>query len=525
MRCLLTLTVLLNITMPMKAADAAWQIVPAPRTVESTGGKPFLLQEGCSLSFPEGDLAMERNARFLHEYIQKATGISLKLASDGDIRLELRRLSEEDEHYQICVDDKGIVLRAGTAEGLFRAIQTFRKALPHKPGSVVIPSVMIDDAPAFRYRGMMLDCARHFFSIDFIKKYIDILALHQVNTFHWHLTDDQGWRIEIMRYPRLTEVGAWRSGTVIGNNSDVDDETPYGGYYTQDQIREIVAYAAERFITVVPEIDMPGHMMAAMAAYPDLGCTGGPYQVGHRWGVYSDVLCIGKESSYDFVRNVLDEVLDLFPSKRIHIGGDETPAVRWESCPHCKGLTQADFSRRMVSYLLEKGRIPVGWEEMMVDDIPAEAEMMAWKGMQAGFSAAHAGRDVIWTPLTHCYFDYYQSTPNLYEPSITGMWPIDVEKVWSLNPLPDNLSQEDRKHIIGVQANLWTEYINAGDVVEYMTLPRLAALSEVQWGKGPTFEDFKSRLENLLPLYEQQDWVYAKHLWSERMNTDRWHIE
>lgn len=528
-------------------AVADYNVVPMPQSITMQKGGPFVLDENVSIYY-EGGEDMRRNAEFLTDYVREATGLNLSVVTKKEKKfhqIQLVRLvsiSSFEDGYRMTVRENGITIEGSAASGVFYGVQTLRKALfpltrlpvafPLQQGTVTMPAVTIQDEPRFEYRGMHLDCARHFFSVDFIKRYIDMLALHNINTFHWHLTDDQGWRLEIKRYPRVTEIGSMRTGTVIGNNSDVDDGIPYGGYYTQEETREIVRYAKQRYITVIPEIDVPGHAMAALASYPELGCTGGPYEVGHKWGVYNDVLCVGNALTYQFVRDVLDEVMQIFPSEVIHVGGDETPTVRWESCPKCNALNrqsmsyQGYFTRQITDYLAQHGRRAICWDESLEMGVDHSATIMSWRGMKPGIAAAVSGYDVIMTPLTHCYFDYYQTEEKNYEPSITGMWPISVEKVYGLEPVPDSLSTEAKSHIKGIQANIWTEQIASPRVVEYMLLPRLAALSEVAWTspEKKDFEAFCQRITRLAQLYDYYGWTYAKHLWPERMVKDRWKI-
>jgi hexosaminidase len=523
---------------------ADYNVVPLPQTVNLTDEKPFILDSNTQIFYTDGDEQMKRNANFLAQYIKEIMGFELSVVTKKQrlniISLSLDKNIKGKDSYKINTSVKEIKISGCTPVGVFYGIQTLRKSLPCEENrlkltstidKIVMPSVVVEDSPRFAYRGMMLDCARHFFPVRFVKEYIDLLALHNMNTFHWHLTDDQGWRIEVKAYPRLTETGSRRSKTIIGNNSDIDDGIPHGGYYTQEEIREIVKYAHERYITIIPEFDMPGHTMAVLASYPELGCTGGPYEVGHKWGIYHNVLCAGNEKSYEFVMNVLDEFIQLFPSKYIHIGGDETPTVCWENCPKCKTVKvngeslQGHFMKTIENYLALKGRRIIGWDEILDCDISKGATIMAWRGINAGVKGAEMGHDVIMTPLTHCYFDYYQTENKNYEPSITGMWSIDVKKVYELEPVPDSLSVEARKHILGVQANLWTEYIPIKEVAEYMVLPRMAALAEVQWTNADkkNFDDFKIRITRLTKIYDKYGWKYALHLWPERMTKDRWY--
>ncbi len=529
------------------AADvvADYQIVPLPNEINMLEGSPFVIDGKTVITFSSENVGLQKNAGFLQEYVKDLSGIELQIApqkkikkSDAGILLIINQEISNSEGYTITVSEKNIIVEAATGAGCFYAVQTLRKSISNglaiagqtSSEQIVMPAVMIADEPSFAYRGVMLDCARHFFSVSTVKDFIDMLALHNVNRFHWHLTDDQGWRIEIKRYPRLTEFGSQRTGTVIGNNSDVDDETPYGGYYTQDEIREVIAYAADRHIEIIPEIDMPGHSMAVLACYPELGCTGGPYEVGHKWGVYHDVLCVGNEQVFTFLENVLDEVMELFPSQTIHIGGDETPADKWNDCPKCQALgvesVQKYFTHRICEYITSHGHKVIGWDEMAEAGVPDGTTIMSWRGTKPGIQAAQQGLDVVMSPITHCYFDYYQDKDTRYEPSVTGMWPIDVEKVYSFEPVPDSLSVDAKSHIIGVQANIWTEYIPTKKVLQYMALPRLAALAEVQWSNGETkdFDGFKQRLTLLACLYDRYNWQYALHTWPDRMVKDRWNL-
>ena len=375
---------------------------------------------------------------------------------------------------------------------------------------------------------MHLDVCRHFFPLEFVKEYIDLLALHNMNTFHWHLTDDQGWRIEIKKYPKLTEIGSMRNRTVIGKaRSGEYDNTPYGGFYTQEQAKEIVKYAQERYITVIPEVDLPGHMLAALAAYPEMGCTGGPYEVCPRWGVFEDVLCIGNEKSMQFLEDVMAEIIDIFPSKYIHIGGDEAPRTRWEKCPKCQARIRTEKLKadknhtaedRLQSYCMtriekllnSKGRQIIGWDEILEGDVAPNATVMSWRGSAGGIKAAQLGHDVIMTPNDYCYFDYYQSEDTRHEPFAIGGF-VPLEKVYSLNPTA-SLTEEQAKHILGTQANLWTEYIPTSEQVEYMVLPRMAALAEVQWTQleKKDYTNFTTRLAGLIGLYRRDGLNYRE---------------
>ena len=377
---------------------------------------------------------------------------------------------------------------------------------------------------------MHLDVARHFFSVDEVKRYIDLLAMHKLNVFHWHLTDDQGWRIEIKKYPKLTEIGSIRKYTMVEKNFDQYDNTPYGGYYTQEQIRDIVNYAKERFITIIPEVDLPGHMVAALASYPSLGCTGGPYEVQGVWGVHPDVLCAGKEETYEFVTDVLSEVIELFPSRYIHIGGDECPKDRWKKCPLCQvrirklGLKtdkehtaeerlQSYFMTRVEKFLNENNRQIIGWDEILEGGAAPNATVMSWRGTDGGVQAAKLRHNVVMTPNTYLYFDYYQSEDTQTEPLAIGSY-VPLERVYDFEPVLDTLDNDSKKYILGAQANLWTEYISDFKQVEYMLLPRLDALSEVQWTQpeNKNWVNFLDRLQHNIQVYDLKGYNYGKHI-------------
>jgi hexosaminidase len=414
------------------------------------------------------------------------------------------------------VTPRGVLLSASTIVGLTHGLQTLRQLLPAAVERTIpfpgmhwaIPAVTIDDAPRFSYRGMHLDVGRHFFTVDFIKRYLDLLALYKFNTFHWHLTEDQGWRIEIRKYPRLTSVGAWRKETVVEKNFDpyIGDRTPYGGFYTQDQVREVVAYAAARSIAVIPEIEMPGHSLAALAAYPELACTPGPFEVGTRWGVFEDIYC-PSEQTFAVLEDVLTEVMALFPSRYIHIGGDEAPKTRWKASPIAQevirreGLKdeaelQSYFIRRIERFLAGHGRRLIGWDEILEGGLAPEATVMSWRGMDGGIEAAKQGHDVIMTPTSHVYFDHYQG-PRETEPFAFGGF-TPLEKVYAFEPVPTALSPEEARHVLGAQGNVWTEYMKTSDHVEYMVLPRMIALSEVLWSPAGA-RDYQRFLQRLRP--------------------------
>ena len=514
-----------------------YQVIPLPQEINQTEGSPFTLRKSTLITYPADNALLKRNAEFLAEYISQSTGYTPKTealaqdakAPEGAIALGLDPTIGNKEGYVLTIKTNRVTLNGQTENGVFYGIQTLRKSIPAetKATSILLPTGTIQDEPRFSYRGMHLDVCRHFFPIEFVKKYIDLLALHNMNTFHWHLTEDQGWRIEIKKYPKLTEVGAWRDRTVIGRNTDEYDHTRHGGFYTQEQAKEIVKYAQERYITVIPEVDLPGHMLAALAAYPEMGCTGGPYEVCPRWGVFEDVLCIGNEQTMQFLEDVMSEIIDIFPSKYIHIGGDEAPRTRWEKCPKCQARIKAEGLKedkehskedrlqsycmtRIEKFLNSKGRQIIGWDEILEGDVAPNATVMSWRGSAGGIKAAQLGHDVIMTPNDYCYFDYYQSKDTQNEPFAIGGF-VPLEKVYSLEPTA-SLTEGQARHILGVQANLWTEYIPTTEQVEYMVLPRMAALAEVQWTQPEkkNYTDFTTRLAGLIGLYRRDGLNYRE---------------
>ena len=514
---------------------ANYEVVPMPLEINTTQQASFLLKSGVTVYYPAGNEKMQRNAEFLASYVKAQTGIELQVQAGeggkGGIVLQLGLANDNPEAYQLKVDANQVVISSPSEAGVFYGIQTLRKAVDVAEGSnVELPAVEIKDQPRFGYRGMMLDVGRHFFSIDEIKTYIDMMALHNINRFHWHLSEDQGWRIEIKKYPKLTEIGSQRKETVIGHNSGKYDGKPYGGFYTQEQAKEIVAYAAERYITVIPEIDLPGHMQAALASYPELGCTGGPYEVWTQWGVSDNVLCAGNDQTIQFIKDVLAEIVEIFPSEYIHVGGDECPKVKWSTCPKCQARIKAlglksdnkhTKEERLQSYVIHeaeeflnsKGRKMIGWDETLEGGLAPNATVMSWRGEAGGIEAAKQHHDVVMTPNTYLYFDYYQSKDTETEPMAIGGY-LPIERVYSYEPMPKSLSPEEQKYIVGVQANLWTEYIPDFKQVQYMVLPRMAALSESQWcapGKK-NYEAFLQRVSRLVNIYAKNGWNYATHI-------------
>lgn len=515
--------------------EANYQIVPMPQEIVTAQGNPFILKSGVKILYPEGNEKMQRNAQFLADYLKTATGkdFAIQPGTEGKnaILLSLGATSENPESYQLRVAQDGITISGPTEAGVFYGIQSLRKSLPVALGAdIALPPVAINDAPRFGYRGAHFDISRHFFTIDEVKTYIDMMTLHNMNRLHWHITDDQGWRLEIKKYPKLTEIGSKRTETVIGRNSGEYDGKPYGGSITQEQAKEIVDYAAERYVTVIPEIDLPGHMLAALTAYPELGCTGGPYEVWRIWGVSEDVLCAGNDKVLKFLEDVYSELIEIFPSEYIHVGGDECPKTRWEKCPKCQARIKAlglksdkihTKEERLQSFVInhiEKflnahGRQIIGWDEILEGGLAPNATVMSWRGERGGIEAAKQKHDVIMTPNTYLYFDYYQAKDTENEPFGIGGY-LPIERVYSYEPMPASLTPEEQKYIKGVQANLWTEYIATFPHVQYMVLPRWAALSEVQWsdpGKK-NYAHFLSRLPRLINWYEASGYNYAKHV-------------
>lgn len=529
---MLALAGLLAACSPSPTRTADYRIIPLPQEVTLADGEPFLLKRGVKIACPAGNEAMERNAGFLAGYLKTATGMDVPVVADaqgkGLIRLELGLENDNPESYELTVGQEGIRIVAPTEAGVFYGIQALRKSLPVAPGEVTaLPAVSIKDEPRFSYRGAHFDISRHFFTADEVKTYIDMMTLHNMNRLHWHLTDDQGWRIEIKKYPRLIEIASERKETVIGRNSGKYDGQPYGGYLTQEQIKEVIDYAADRYITIIPEIDLPGHMQAALTAYPELGCTGGPYEVWTQWGVSENVLCAGNEQIFRFLEDVYTELIALFPSEYIHIGGDECPKIRWEACPKCQarikalGLKsdrqhskeerlQSYVINRMEKFLNEHGRQIIGWDEILEGGLAPNATVMSWRSDEGGIIAARQGHDVIMTPNAYMYFDHYQSSDTEQEPlSIGGYLP--VQKVYNYEPVPAVLTPDEQKHVIGVQANLWTEYIASFAHAQYMVLPRWAALCETQWScpEQKDFADFKLRLPHMVGWYDAMGYNHA----------------
>lgn len=520
-----------------RTLNSDYEIIPKPLDVNCKGDASFLLKDGVAVIYPENNRKMQDNAEFLVDYVEKQTGVKLTshagMPVDGAICLTLDLNDDNAEAYKLIVNDKRVCISGASEAGVFYGIQTLRKSLPVAQDiNVNLSAVDIYDKPRFAYRGAMLDVARHFYTVDEVKTFIDMLALHNINRFHWHLTDDQGWRIEIKKYPKLMSVASERKETVVGRwYSGIYDGKPYGGYYTQDELRDVIDYAAKRHITIIPEVDLPGHMQAALTAYPELGCTGGPYEVRTIWGVSQDVLCVGNDFTLQFVKDVLSEVADIFPSEYIHIGGDECPKVRWEKCPKCQerikslGLKsdakhtkeqrlQSYMIQEAAKYLKEKGKRIIGWTEILEGGLVPDATLMSWIGESGGIEAAHQHHDVIMTPNTYLYFDYYQSKKVEDEPLAIGGY-LPIEKTYNYEPMPKELTKEEQQYIKGVQANLWTEYIPVFSQVQYMVLPRLGAAAEVQWTdpSKKDYKDFLRRVPHLVAVYDCYGWNYATHVY------------
>ena len=527
-----------------EGSTANYEIVPTPEMItnpQTEADKPFVLTADTKLIYPEGDAALQQYAGFLQEYIKKQTGIEVKVAPNQNneantISLSQNYSNDNKEAYQVTITANNITINGASKAGTFYGVQFLRKSIPvQKVSKVTFPAKIITDKPYFAYRGAHLDSARHFFSADSVRIYIDMLALHNINKFHWHLTDDQGWRFESKKYPELTVLGSTRSQTMLGKEWDKFDGKPHSGFYTQQEMKELVKYAAERNITIIPEIDLPGHMVAVLATYPKLGCTGGPYKVRETWGVAEDVLCAGNDETYDFIKNILEEVTEIFPSEYIHIGGDECPKNSWKKCPKCQAKIKAlgikgDAKHTAEEYLqshiitfaeevlAKKGRKMIGWDEILEGGLAPNATVMSWRGIGGAIEAAKSNHDAIMTPMSFCYFDFYQTDKTDKEPLAIGNY-LPVERVYSFNPYPEALNKEQQKHILGVQANIWTEYIQTFKHVEYMALPRMAALAEVQWvtpTKPKNYQEFLQRLMRLLPIYEVEGYTYAKHIFDLR---------
>lgn len=516
MKKLITLAMLACCTCSYAGKNSLPNIIPAPKSIEMSSGS-FNVKG----AFVNYDQSLEKRtvdavARLADElYVATGRVSSVASAAGIDASTPLKQLkgiyfitdsSLPAEAYDIEIGKRAVKVTASDHNGFIYALSSIRQMLPVElnAGKTVsgvnwkLPCCVIKDSPRFGYRGLMLDSSRHFWSVAEVKRFLAIMSVYKLNRLHWHLTDDQGWRVEIHKYPRLTDIGAFRAQTALPYSPEFDGKR-YGGYYTREEIKDIVAYAETLGITIVPEIDLPGHMVAALASYPELGCTGGPYEVRTQWGISKDVLCPGKESTFEFLEGVLDELCELFPGEYIHIGGDECPKTKWESCPDCQariaalGLKsdnngtkeqrlQNYVTKRIQDHLATKGRKIIGWDEILEGDLAPGATVMSWRGTKGGIKASAKGFDVVMSPNTYCYFDYYQSDKWDEEPIgiARGRKTLPLGKVYGYEPF-EGFEAGAEKHILGVQANLWTEYVAENDHLEYMLLPRLLALSEVQW--------------------------------------------
>ncbi len=522
-----------------KRVVADYNVIPQVQNLSVKDGDVYVFDSSRKLVYDNQDSrrSLELFAQDLEELVGIRPSVAAGTSEDakGNVYFTLGLQDGRKEAYSINVSSDGILVRAVSPEGIYRATRTLLKSVgTEKASSVEFPSAEVSDWPRFGYRGLMLDVSRHFSDVEMVKRTIDMLALHQLNIFHWHLTDDQGWRIEIKSHPELTEVGAWRDDTVVGRylgGTDYPtDGKRHGGFYTQEQIREIVAYAKERYIEIIPEIDLPGHTSAVLAAYPQLGCEDKEYKVANRWGVIRDVLCAGNPASLDLFKDIMDEVCDLFPGKYIHLGGDECVKDRWKACPKCQrkirelGLKdgsryskedylQSWFMGEVASFVQSKGKRVIGWDEILEGVPMDDSVIMSWRGTEGGITAARMGHDVVMTPTSDMYFDQSQTLASQLEEIPVGGF-INVMKVYSYEPLPASLTPEQQKHILGCQANVWCEYMPEERIRQYQILPRLAALSEVQWTmpERKNYKDFLKRLPKMLSIYDHYGYNYAKHI-------------
>ncbi len=518
---------------PNQRLDKQLSIIPKPLSVRETPGN-FIIGKKTKIYVDGNNNSLKKIGEMLSAQLKIETGYDISVnEKPGNAMRNAIFLTQNDasntlgtEGYNLSVSPEKVIIKSLHPAGVFYGMQTLFQLLPVKSAAhneirYLIPGVEITDKPRFGWRGMMLDVGRYFYSVDFIKKYIDYLAMHKMNSFHWHLTEDQGWRIEIKKYPKLTQIGAWRKATQYDRATSQVDQNPHGGFYTQDQIREVVAYAKDRFVNIVPEIEMPGHTLAALVAYPELSCTGGPFKMPLFWNIQKDVYCAGNEHTFQFLEDVLTEVADLFPSPVIHIGGDECPKDRWKLCPKCQARMKAEglkdehelqsyFIRRIENFLLTKNKRIIGWDEILEGGIAPNAAVMSWRGIQGGIAAAKQHHDVVMSPFDYAYFDYYQGEP-YHEPVAFGGL-VTLEKVYSYEPVPAELNAQEAIFIKGVQANVWSEFIHSPEKVEYMSFPRAAALAEVGWTdpKLKNWEDFKRRMEVQYIRYDNAGINYSK---------------
>lgn len=525
--------VLFTACRPAATVKGNLDVIPQPQEIVlARDTTPFIIDRSTTIVYPATNEKMHRTADFLATFIKEMTGTEVRVSdkekSSNAIILAVDSTMGHPEGYKLQITPEKVLLTGGSEAGVFYGIQTIHKALPIlKDGKVAaaLPAGTVTDFPRFRYRGFMIDVGRHFFPVSYLKQMIDLMALHNINYFHWHLTEDQGWRIEIKKYPKLTEIGSKRDSTIIDWETKKFDGKPHSGFYTQDEAREIVRYAADRFITVVPEIDLPGHTTAALASYPELGCTGGPYKVLCSFGVFPDVLCAGNDQTLQFTKDVLDEIMDIFPSEYIHIGGDECPKSRWEKCPKCqakikelgiKNLPKHSKENQLQTYFmseLEKeinahGRCMLGWDEVLEGGLTPNSTIMSWRGIQGGIEAARQHHDVIMTPIQRLYF----SNPRINK--MTGFeW---MNRVYNFEPVPAELTDAEKKFVIGTQGCIWTEWTADSTKMEWQILPRMAALSEIQWTlpEHKNFERFMERLPEMLKIYSSLDYGYREDVFA-----------
>lgn len=525
--------VLFTACCPAATVKGNLDVIPQPQEIVlARDTTPFIIDRSTTIVYPATNEKMHRTADFLATFIKEMTGTEVRVSdkekSSNAIILAVDSTMGHPEGYKLQITPEKVLLTGGSEAGVFYGIQTIHKALPIlKDGKVAaaLPAGTVTDFPRFRYRGFMIDVGRHFFPVSYLKQMIDLMALHNINYFHWHLTEDQGWRIEIKKYPKLTEIGSKRDSTIIDWETKKFDGKPHSGFYTQDEAREIVRYAADRFITVVPEIDLPGHTTAALASYPELGCTGGPYKVLCSFGVFPDVLCAGNDQTLQFTKDVLDEIMDIFPSEYIHIGGDECPKSRWEKCPKCqakikelgiKALPKHSKENQLQTYFmseLEKeinahGRRMLGWDEVLEGGLTPNSTIMSWRGIQGGIEAARQHHDVIMTPIQRLYF----SNPRINK--MTGFeW---MNRVYNFEPVPAELTDAEKKFVIGTQGCIWTEWTADSTKMEWQILPRMAALSEIQWTlpEHKNFERFMERLPEMLKIYSSLDYGYREDVFA-----------
>ena len=510
-------------------------IIPQPQQVTMADGG-FTLSPKTVINVIKGADDLTPACTFMSTLVEKSFGQPLSVVN-GEMKRDAINIAVDPsmraDAYDLTVGKKAIDIKAGSSKAVFYAMQSLRQMMPvgvekgEKMDKIRIQNVRIQDEPRLAYRGTMLDVCRHFFTVDEVKTFIDMLALHKLSVFHWHLTDDQGWRIEIKKYPKLTEIGSQRKQTVIGKNTGKYDGTPYGPYFfTQEEIKDVIQYAADRYITIIPEIELPGHALAALASYPELGCTGGPYEVCQMWGVFPEVFCPGNEKTFEFWEGVLEEVAELFPGEIIHIGGDECPRDAWKKCKKCQarmkkeklkeeGDLQNYVVHRIEEFMKTKGKRILGWDEILEGDVSKTAIVMSWRGKKGGIEGAKRGNEVVMVPNDYAYFDYYQAKPVENEPFGIGGY-VPVEKVYSLDPT-EGLTPEEGEKIIGVQANLWAEYITTFSHAQYMLLPRMAAIAEVGWTPvaKKDYDNFLKRAKLMTQRYEALGYNFAKHILQE----------